>query len=135
MKNIQKNFIRKCWVDGRAGHTSYLMFFVAFLNFILIAYNYLIEGNQIFEKFFSELWIFTIIFLVCYFPAAVLIGRWHTKTQISIEETIKKLEDPILAKMVRTILDVQTGKATDKEIEEFRKMVSTIEKKDSKDLL
>jgi len=31
--------------------------------------------------------------------------------------------------MIRTLLDVQTGKATDEEIEEFRNMLETIEKK------
>ena len=135
MTSIQKNFIRKCWVDGRTGHTSYLMFFLVFLNFILIAFSYLIEGNQNFEKYISDLWIFAIIFVVTYIPVAILIGRWHTNTQISIEETIKKMNDPILATQIKTILNVQTGTASKKEIEEFRNFMSSIIKKDSKKLL
>jgi len=110
------------------GHATYLMFFLAFLNFILITYSFLIEGNKIFEKFISDLWLFTIIFLVFYFPISILIGRWHTKTQISVEMTMKMEEDPITARMIRTLLDVQTGKATDEEIEEFREFVDKIEK-------
>ncbi|MEM2159947.1 MAG: hypothetical protein QXN55_03220 [Candidatus Nitrosotenuis sp.] len=43
---------------------------------------------------------------------------------------MKMLEDPITAKMIRTLLDVQTGKATKEEIEEFRKFSSEIEKRD-----
>ena len=117
-------------MDARNGHTSYLMFFVVFVNFILIVYNFLIEDSIFFDELISELWIFSIIFLIMYIPVSTLIGRWHTKTQISIEETIKKSEDPILAKMVLTILNVQTGKATDEEIEDFRKLVKKIEKDD-----
>ncbi|MEW6044620.1 MAG: hypothetical protein AB1608_10190 [Thermoproteota archaeon] len=127
---MQKNFLRKLWWDGRVGHTTYLMFVLTFVNFILITYSFLIEQNEIFEKFISDLWLFVIIFIIIYFPVSILIGSWHTKTQISVEKTIKQLEDPLLARMIRTLLDVQTGKATKEEIEEFRKMISEIEKRD-----
>lgn len=127
---IQKNFIRKLWWDGRTGHSTYLMFLLAFVNFILITYTYLIEGNTIFQKFISDLWLFCVIFILLYFPISILIGRWHTKTQISVEMTMKMLEDPITVKMIRTLLDVQTGKATKEEVEEFRKFSAEIEKRD-----
>ena len=126
---IQKNLIRKLWWDGRTGHSTYLMFLLAFVNFILITYSYLIEGNTIFQKFISDLWLFGVVFIVLYFPISILIGRWHTKTQISVEMTMKMLEDPITAKMIRTLLDVQTGRATKEEIEEFRRFSSEIEKR------
>ena len=35
----------------------------------------------------------------------------------------------MLARMFRTLLDVQTGKANEKEIEEFRNMLMSIEKR------
>jgi len=127
---LKKNSLRKMWWDGRMGHSTYLMFFLAFTNFILITFNYLIEGNTNFEGIISDLWIFSIIFIIFYIPISIIIGRWHTKTQIHVEMTMKMFEDPIMAKMVRTILDVQTGKVTEKEIEEFRKVVNEIEKKD-----
>ncbi len=127
---MQKNFLRKLWWDGRMGHATYLMFFLAFLNFILITYNYLIEGSEILKIFVSDLWIFGIIFLIFYFPISILIGRWHTNTQISVESTMKMLQDPIMAKMIRILLDVQTGKATKEEIDEFRKSMVKIEKND-----
>ncbi|BDQ31827.1 hypothetical protein NZNM25_19680 [Nitrosopumilus zosterae] len=128
--NLKKNFLRKLWWDGRMGHSNYLMFFLAFVNFILITYSFLIEGNEIFEQYISDLGLFTVIFLIFYFPVSILIGRWHTKTQISVEMTMKMNEDPIMAKMIRTLLDVQTGKASEEEIAEFRKIVAEIEKQD-----
>lgn len=130
---VPKNFARKLWWDGRMGHTTYLMFLLTFVNFILIAYNFLLEGNVFFERFASDLWLFGIIFVVLYFPAAILIGRWHADTQISVEMTMRMLENPIMAKMVRGILDAQTGKATKEEIEEFRKFVKEIESRDIKE--
>ena len=127
---VPKNYVRKLWWDGRMGHSTYLIFFLTFVNFILVTYSYLIEGDPIFQKFISDLWLFSIIFVILYFPVSILIGRWHTYTQISVEMTIKMLEDPIMAKMIRTLLDVQTGRATREEIEEFRKSITEIEKKD-----
>jgi uncharacterized protein YneF (UPF0154 family) len=126
---MQKNFLRKLWWDGRMGHSTYLMFFLAFLNFILITYNYLIEGDGLFNGIVSNLWMFVIIFLILYFPISIFIGRWHTNTQISVEMTMKLEQDPIMARMIRTLLDVQTGTASEEEIKEFRKMLTDIEKK------
>lgn len=125
---FQKKKIRIIWWAGRMGHANYLMFVLALTNFILIAYNFLIEGNTIFEKFVSELWLFAIVFVTLYIPLAVLIGRWHTNTQISVEQIIRNSEDPILAKMIRTLLDAQTGVISEKEIKEFRNFISEIEK-------
>ena len=79
------------------------------------------------------MWVFAVIFIVLYFPGAILIGRWHVKTQLSVELVMRMFENPIFAKMVRGILDIQTGKATKEEIEEFRKFVTEIESRDIKE--
>ena len=127
---MKKNILRKMWWDARFGHLNYLMFFLVFLNFILISFNFLIEDNSNFNGIIDNLWVFGIIFVILYVPVSTIIGRWHTKTQISEEMKMKVFQDPILAKMIRTLLDVQTGKATKDEVEEFRKMIKEIETKD-----
>ena len=43
---------------------------------------------------------------------------------------LKIFEDPILARMIRTLLDVQTGVASKEEIKEFRNAVLKIEKQE-----
>ncbi len=126
---FEKNFIRKSWYDSRIGHSTYLMFLLVFLNFILITFNYLLEGSAFFGDL-SSLWMFGIIFTIIYFPAAVLIGRWHTQTQLSTEKVLWGFEEPMVAKMVRILLDVQTGKASKEQIQEFDKFFTDIEKKD-----
>jgi len=42
---------------------------------------------------------------------------------------MKMYRDPIIAKMIRTLLDVQTGVASQEEIKEFRKEMEKIEKR------
>ena len=105
----QKNLIRKFWFDGRNGTTNYFLLFLAMTNFILITYNFLIEDITIFNNLLSNMWIYAIIFLTLYFPISILIGRWHTNTQLHVDVAVKMNRDPIYAKMIRTLLDVQTG--------------------------
>jgi uncharacterized protein YneF (UPF0154 family) len=128
MTGIKKENIRKMMMDARIGHTSYLMFFLVFLNFLLISYNFLLINNPIFQRSISELWLFVIIFLILYCPTAIIIGRWHRNTQVKIEQDILRSNEPLFAKMFRTLLDVKTGKASEKEIQEFRNMLQGIEK-------
>jgi len=127
---IQKNFLRKLWWDCRTGNAAYLMLSLQFVNFILITYSYLIEGNAIFENLVFNLGLFSIVFVISYVPVSILVGRWHQYTQLHVESTIKMEENPITAKMIRTLLDAKTGKATKEEIEEFRKFVKEIESRD-----
>ena len=120
---------RRRWWEFRQGHSIYLIFMLTFVNFILIAYRLLIEKVTIFKELIPELWIFAVLFIICYIPAATLIGFWHRRTQLRVETTIVNQQNPILAKMIRTLLDVQTGVASEEEIKEFRKMLEKIEKK------
>jgi hypothetical protein len=120
---------RRRWWEFRQGHSIYLIFMLTFVNFILISYRLLIERVAIFKELIPELWIFALLFIVCYIPAATLIGFWHRRTQLRVETTIVNQQNPVLAKMIRTLLDVQTGVASEDEIKEFRKMLEKIEKK------
>ncbi len=129
---FEKYWIRRRWWDVRTGHTTYLMLALTFVNFILIAYRFLIENDPTTKAIFSNLWIFITIFLILYIPVSTLIGYWHRRTQLSVETTLKRLEDPLFAKMFRIILDVQTGKATKEEIEKIKSMLLKIEKNDIK---
>ena len=126
---MQEGWARRRWWEFRQGHSVYLIFILTFINFILISYRLLIEKVVFFKELFPELWIFATLFIISYIPAAILIGFWHRKTQLRVETTLVQQQNPVLAKMVRTLLDVQTGKATEEEIEGFRKMLESIEKR------
>ena len=126
---MNESWIRRRWWEFRQGHSIYLIFLLTFMNFILTSYRLLIERITIFKELIPDLWIFALLFIVVYLPAAVLIGYWHRKTQLRVETTITLQQNPIMAKMFRTLLDVQTGKATKEEIEEFRNMLIKIERR------
>ena len=124
---MKEGWVRRRWWEFRQGHSVYLIFLLTFVNFILIAYRLLIERVSVFRELIPELWIFALLFIAFYIPAAILIGLWHRKTQLRVETTLVQQQNPILAKMIRTLLDVQTGKASEEEIKEFRSMLEKIE--------
>lgn len=128
--NSVERIVRKIWWTTKIGHSTYLMFLLAIGNFILITYNYLLEGNAIFENHISNLWVFAIIFLALYFPISIIIGRWHTNTQISVDMTIRGLNNPVQAKMIKILLDVQTGKVSSEKMKEYREFIAKIENKE-----
>ena len=121
--------MRSRWYEFRVGHGIYLIFILTFVNFILISYRLLIERIPFLEEIVPELWVFMVLFLAFYVPAAILIGFWHRKTQLRVESTLVQQQNPMLAKLFRTMLDVKTGKASKEEIEKFRKFLLDIEKK------
>ena len=124
---INKNWSRRRWLEGRYGHTNYLIFSLTLVNFVLILYRFLIEKDPILNEFLSDLWMFTAILMIFYVPTSILIGYWHRHTQLSTENIIKRLEDPLLAHICRIILDSRTGKASEKEIIELKVLLSKIE--------
>ena len=126
---MSNGWIRSRWWEFRAGHSVYLIFVLTFINFILISYRLLIEKIPLFQDLFPNLSIFVLLFLSFYIPTAIIIGFWHRKTQLKVETTLTMQQNPVLAKMFRTILDVQTGQASDQEIKEFRALLMKIEKK------
>ena len=126
---MNQSWVRRRWWEFRAGHGTYLIFVLTFINFILISYRLLIERIPIFQDLIPNLSMFVILFLLFYIPAAIIIGFWHRKTQLKVETTLTFQQNPLYAKMFRTMLDVQTGKASEDEIKEFRKFLEEIERK------
>ena len=124
---INKNWFRRRWLEGRYGHTNYLIFSLTLVNFVLILYRFLIEKDPIMNELLSNLGIFAAILMIFYVPTSILIGYWHRHTQLSTENIIKRLEDPLLAHICRIILDSRTGKASEKEIIELKVLLSKIE--------
>lgn len=126
---MSSGWARERWYEFRTGHSTYLIFILTFVNFVLIAYRLLIEKISFFKELVPELWIFTVLFLALYIPTAILIGYWHRHTQLKIEQTISMQQNPFFAKLFRVLIDVQLGNMSKEEIEKFRNMLLNIEKK------
>src|SRR5947208_14458968 len=104
---MNKQVFRKRWLDFRNGHSIYLGFLLTFVNFILIAYHFAIQGVPLLHGVFDSLALFTLIFMAIYVPAAMLIGYWLRKNQYSDENeallTINWLWASIARSQVREI--------------------------------
>lgn len=118
---------KRRWYDFRAGHGVYLIFILSFSNFILIFHRLLIERIEFLNEVFSDLVMFVVIFLLFYIPVATLIGAWHRKTQLKVDTEIWLRQSPLLAKVFRILIDMQTKKVTEKEIENMRELLKQIE--------
>jgi len=125
---MESVWIRRRWFDFRQGHSIYLIFAMAFANFVLIFYRLLIERVEILGEFFPNLWTFIFAFLMLYIPVALLIGYWHRKTQMRVEAEQSMRQNPLLARNFRMIIDILENKATKEEIEDFRNLLKSIEK-------
>jgi len=79
------------------------------------------------DKIFGNLVIFTVIFIIAYIPIAILIGAWHRKYQLRVDVEQNMRQNMILTKLFRTMLDIQTGKASEEEIEKLREYLKSIE--------
>jgi hypothetical protein len=124
---MKQSWMRRRWYDFRQGHTVYLIFLMTASNFILIFHRLLIERVPSLNEIFSNLWLFGIVFVLIYVPVAILVGAWHRKTQIKIDQEVQLRQNRVWAKMFRTLLDAQTGKASESEIEKQREFLKSIE--------
>lgn len=124
---MKNNWIRRRWLDFRMGHTLYLIFALSFANFILIFHRLLIERVEFLEGAFSSLWGFAMFFMILYIPVAILVGLWHRKTQLKVEQEQILRQNPFMARNFRMLVDIIEGKASKEEIEKFRNLLTSIE--------
>jgi len=126
---MKNNWARRRWLDFRLGHSVYLIFLLSFANFILIFHRLLIERVEFLDGVFINLWGFALVFIIAYIPLSVLIGAWHRRTQLKIESEQTMLNNPFMARNFRVLIDVIEGTASKEEINKFRNLLLSIEKK------
>ncbi len=130
MSNI---WLRRRWFDFRTGHSTYLIFLLAFGNFVLIFYRLLVEQVSWIQAIFPSLWIFILVFVIVYIPLSIAIGVWHRKTQLRVESDLWFGQFPFLARSFGMLMDIAEGKASKEDIQNFRNFLTSIEKgKDSR---
>ncbi len=125
---MKQAWIRRRWYEFRQGHSFYLILLLSVSNFVLIFHRLLIERVSFLDEIFSQLWFFFLIFVLGYVPVAVLIGYWHKKTQLKIDTEMVMRQNPLFAKGFRILLDLQAGKASQKDVDDFRKLLVSIER-------
>lgn len=64
------------------------------INFILIAYNFLILQIPFLENLFSNILVFAFVGCICYIPVAVLLGHLHNTRQLETDITVQSDKNP-----------------------------------------
>ena len=117
---MNSSWFRRRWLDFRFGHGLYLIFALSFANFILIFHRLLIERVEILNEVFSDLWFFTLVFVLAYIPISISIGAWHRKTQLKVESEQTLLNNPFMARNFRMLIDIIQGSASEEDVQKFR---------------
>jgi len=132
---MNEQFLRRRWLDFRNGHSIYLAFVLTFINFILITYNFAVTKLTFFHGIIDSLWIFALLFIAIYIPAAIIIGYWHRRNQYSVENEAMIRENWIWAWVMRYEIRLIQGKTTPKENELMVQYLEAILKRQKKDAL
>jgi len=77
-----RKYLRKArdlFIFFKAGHSGYLVFFISIINFTVIQYNLLISQIPFLSKFIPDIIFFMLLFIMTYFPLAILIGIFEFK--------------------------------------------------------
>lgn len=115
LPKISKVFLRRRWLDFRNGHSIYLAFFLTFVNFILITYNFAIKQLPFGIGDYMSLPLFILIFVSLYAPAAIILGVWHRKHQYSVENEALLRQNWMWAWIMQYQIRLIQGKTNPKE--------------------
>jgi len=118
-----KNFILRLWTYFRRGHSTYLVFFLSFANFIVIQYRLLVEYVPVLQLVFSSLVAFAIVFFVVYIPLAIVIGYLdYKKFAVPVDTALVARASPWNRDLARALILIAEGRNKEA-IEVLRKWV------------
>ncbi len=132
VKKINRTYLRRRWLDFRNGHSIYLAFLLALINFTLITYNFAIKQLPFGIGGHLNLPIFVLIFAAIYIPSSIMIGYWHRKHQYSVENEALIKENWVWAWISQYQIRLIKGKTSPKEDEIILKYLNEILKRTNK---
>ena len=121
-----KKWIKTRWYDFRQGHAIYLAFIMTFANFITIQYALLIAKAPILSSIFSNILIFAVVFIMIYFPLSMIIGYWHRKNQLSVEQEAIFNNNIVGATLWLFLFEYLEGKLTEQEKAQMKERLMKI---------
>src|SRR5690348_722681 len=128
-------FFQRRWLDFRNGHSTYLIFTMAFLQFVITTYTLGIERFEVLKAIFPTMTIWAAIFVVIYVPAAVAIGYWQRKKQYAVENEALLKENWVWAWISIYQIRLIEGKVTPEETRQIKEFLEGILKRQKKDAL
>lgn len=91
---INREFLKRRWLDFRNGHSTYLVFAMAFFQFTVVTYTLAIERLPLLKDLFPSMSHWLAFFVLVYIPAAVIVGHLHLKKQIPTEAKQLTMNNP-----------------------------------------
>ncbi len=132
---MANQFLQRRWLDFRNGHSIYLAFFLTFINFILITYNFAISQVSFLNGLADNIFAFAALFIAVYIPAAIVIGYWHRKKQYSVENEAWLRENWVWAWISLYQTRLIEGNATPEETRQVKEFLESILKSQKRDNL
>ena len=96
-------------MEFRWGHSTYLVFILSITNFILITYNFLIEGIPLLKFIFPDVTLYLVLMPLVYVPLAILIGHYHRKSQIKIDSALSAQENPYMMEILSRLENIESA--------------------------
>ena len=106
-----KFFVLRLWSYFRRGHSTYLVFFVSFANFVVIQYRLVVEYVPFLHYLFESLATFALTFLLVYVPLAVLIG-WldFKKFAVPVDNELMTRANPWARDLAEALILIAEGR-------------------------
>ena len=103
--------MQRRWSDFRQGHNTYLTYFLSFMNFSILVFEFVLIQLAVYFpillQIFPTLVHFFVIFIVCYFPVAAIIGWLHRRYQMPIDVSLSMKQNPYWREIVRSLADFE----------------------------
>lgn len=132
---MNAKFFQRRWLDFRNGHSIYLIFTMAFLQFIITTYTLGIERFDVLKGVFPSMTTWAVIFVVIYVPSAIAIGYWHRRNQYSVENEALLKENWVWAWIMIFEIRLIEGKATPEETRQVKEFLEGVLKRQKQDAL
>lgn len=105
----RKSFLQRRWTDFRTGHGTYLVYFLAFMNFTILMYELVLVNIPGMTILFPNILYFLLIFLALYIPLAALIGWLHRRYQMPIDIALSMKQNPYWRNITKSLAEFETA--------------------------
>ncbi|MFX1317589.1 MAG: hypothetical protein ACFE9D_00495 [Promethearchaeota archaeon] len=105
----KKGFLQRRWTDFRTGHSTYLVYFLAFMNFSILMYELVLVNIPGMQLLFPNILYFLLVFLAIYIPLAAIIGWLHRRYQMPVDIALSMKQNPYWRDITKSLAEFEKG--------------------------
>lgn len=108
---LNKKRLLRWWTYFRRGHSTYLVFLISFLNFIVIQYQLFIRFIPYLQVILNSILTFAVLFFLIYTPVAILIGWYdYKKFAVPVDTELTSKANPWVRDLAKALILISEGK-------------------------